>query len=83
MATDFSTLKICPCPFILILVLYLSVLNYGSRPIWHETYLKLRRKWMFLQAEKMRKMTFISLKMAKIVILLVAQLVTIFIFFPV
>ena len=38
------------------------MLNFGSCPIEH---VKLRRKWMLLQAEQMHKMTSILLKMAK------------------
>ena len=52
------------------------------------TYLKLRRKYMLLQADQMHKMTSISLKMVEVVILSenschlsVAQLVTTVIFF--
>ena len=56
-----------------------SVLVFECWPIEHVTYLKLRN--MLLQDEKMHKITTISLKMVKVVILSVAQLVTIVIFF--
>ena len=45
------------------------------------TYLKLKMKWMLLQADQTHKMTSISLKFVEVVILLVAQLVTTVIFF--
>ena len=47
----------------------LSAFNFGSCPIKHVTYLKLRRKQILLQAEQMHKMTFISLKMVEVIIL--------------
>ena len=46
-----------------------SVWNFGSCPISHVAYLKLTRKQMMLQAEQIYKMTYISLKMVKVVIL--------------
>ena len=46
-----------------------SVLNFGTWTIKQVTYLKLRRKWMLLQAEQMDKMTSISLIMGEVVIL--------------
>jgi hypothetical protein len=45
------------------------------------TYLKLIKKWLWLQAEQMNKMSTVSLKMVKVVILLLTQLVTTVIFF--
>ena len=50
----------------MIKVLYICV---GFWLLAHLTYLKLRKKWLLLQAEQMNKMTTISLKMAKVVIL--------------
>ena len=54
------------------------MLVFECWPIEHVTYLKLRN--MLLQDEKMHKMTTISLKMVKVVILSIAKLVTIVFF---
>ena len=58
-----------------------SVLNFGSCLIQHVTYHKLRRKKLFLQAEKPTKWQLQTILSEIGIILSIAQLLTTFIFF--